>query len=135
MLLVIFFNIFVLSSLYYYGYLRVNNSSVEKISDDGSSVAKLGYQKENYVNDRQNHCQGIQGNKGAKWTRALRCNPLSGTACKFNLTLLYNGSAFFIRWLHVHCRHVQFPSLLASHRRRETALEWLTPYPLSTHPV
>ena len=67
----------------------------KKISEDGSSVAKLAYRKETFVNDRQNHRHGIDEKKGTKRTRAVRCNPLSGAACKFQITLLYDGSGFF----------------------------------------
>ena len=69
----------------------------KKIADNGKSVANLDYRKENYVNDRQNHRHGIQGKKGAKRTRALRCNPLSGTPCKFNITLLHDRVGFFVK--------------------------------------
>ena len=69
----------------------------KKISDNGTAVANLNYHKENFVNNRQNHRHGITGKKGAKRTRALRCNPLSGTHCKFNITLLHDCLGFFVK--------------------------------------
>ena len=69
----------------------------KKISNNGDVVADLDYRKENFVNDRQNHRHGINGKKGVKRTRALRCNPLSGTPCKFNIMILHDSLGFFVK--------------------------------------
>ena len=45
-------------------------------------------------------------------TRALRCNPLTGTPCKFNLTILHDSQGFFVKPRFgnpFHCGHAAHP--------------------------
>ena len=96
----------------------------KKISKEGNAVANLAYRKENFVNDRQNHRHGIDGKKGAKRTRALRCNPLTGTPCKFNLSLLHDAKGFFIKPRYgnpFHCGHAARPFIRTPSRFMDTA--------------
>ena len=69
----------------------------KKIRADGTTLNCLNYRKESFVNDRLNNRHGTDGKKGAKRSRALRHTPLSGNICRFNISIHFDGTGFFVK--------------------------------------